>query len=326
MPEVSDKKVIAVVGGLGNQGSGLVHAIVRDGQFKARILTRDPNSDKAKNSVSKYPAGSYELVAADSDNVETLVKAFTGAWGAFCLTNFWEHHSAEREIQQAKNLAEACKAAGIKHAIWSTLEDTRSLFKKRPDIDIKALKGDMIVPHFDAKGGSNHFFIDAGVPTTMLNTCFYSDNWLQMMPPRRGEDGSLSVTVPVPADRKFPSQSVKDIGGVAYGVFKNSSQYVNKSVGTAAENLTIKEYVDSIAKVLGEPIAYNAVPNAVFASFGFPGADDLANMFTFFSEFNKEMMDNRDIALAKKLNPEMETCAEFFQKNAAVLKKNTAKK
>ena len=72
-------------------------------------------------------AAGAEVVSGDLDSVESLKKAFAGAYGVFAVTNFWEHFSAEKEIQQAKNIAEAAKAAGVKHVIWSTLEDTRQL-------------------------------------------------------------------------------------------------------------------------------------------------------------------------------------------------------
>src|SRR5438046_241150 len=121
---MADKKVIAVVGATGAQGGGLVRAIVNDqsGAFSARALTRHPTSDKAK-AMAKEGA---VVAAADLDDVESLKRAFTGAYAAFCVTNFWEHFSPEKEFVQAKNLALAAKDAGIQHAIWSTLEDTRT--------------------------------------------------------------------------------------------------------------------------------------------------------------------------------------------------------
>src|SRR5215510_4162074 len=122
---MADKKIIAVVGATGTQGGGLCQAILADpsGGFAVRAITRDPNKDKAKALV----VNGAQVVKADLDDVESLKKAFAGAHGAFCVTNFWEHFSAEKEKAQAKNLADAAKAVGVKHVIWSTLEDTRKL-------------------------------------------------------------------------------------------------------------------------------------------------------------------------------------------------------
>src|SRR5205814_5115052 len=168
---MADKKVIAVLGSTGSQGSGLVSAILADpnGGFAARAITRDVSKDKAKAMAAK----GAEVVAADLDNVESLKKAFAGAYGVFAVTNFWEHFSGEKEIAQAKNIADAAKAASVKHVIWSTLEDIRK-FMKPDDKRMPMLQQKYRVPHFDAKAEANAYF--SGVPTTFLVTTFYWDN------------------------------------------------------------------------------------------------------------------------------------------------------
>ena len=65
------------------------------------------------------------MVSADIDDVESLTKAFSGAYGAYCVTFYWSHFSPEKEKVEAANMAKAAKAAGLKHVVWSTLEDTR---------------------------------------------------------------------------------------------------------------------------------------------------------------------------------------------------------
>src|SRR6202034_1261504 len=118
---MAEKKVIAVVGATGAQGGGLVRAILADpdGGFAARAITRDPGSDKAQ----ELAALGAEVVAGDVDDEASLRAAFAGAHGAFCVTFFWAHFSPELELQHAANMANAAKAAGVSHVIWSTLED-----------------------------------------------------------------------------------------------------------------------------------------------------------------------------------------------------------
>ena len=182
---MADKKIIAVVGATGSQGSGLVNAILADpnGGFAARALTRDPNKDNAKALAAK----GVEVVQADIDDVESLKQAFAGAHGVYGVTNFWEHFSGEKEIQQAKNIAEAAKAAGVTHVIWSTLEDTRKLMTA-DDKRMPILQGKYRVPHFDAKADANAAF--AGLPATMLVTSFYWDNLYKFaLAPKKNEQG-----------------------------------------------------------------------------------------------------------------------------------------
>src|SRR5881394_2153057 len=101
---MANTKVIAVVGATGAQGGGLARAILSDpsGGFACRAMTRDPNKDTARALAAK----GAEVGRADMDDVESLKKVFAGAHGVFCVTNFWEHFSAEREKAQAKNMAD----------------------------------------------------------------------------------------------------------------------------------------------------------------------------------------------------------------------------
>ncbi len=214
---MAEKKIIAVVGATGQQGSGLVKAILADpsGGFAARAITRNPDSDKAKE-LARLGA---EVVAGDVDNEASLTKAFAGAYGAYCVTFFWDHFSPEKEKAQASAMAKAAKAAGVKHVIWSTLEDSRK-YIPLDDNRMPTLQGKYKVPHFDAKGEADQVFTAAGVPTTFLLTSFYWENFIYFgMGPKKGPDGVLGITLPL-GDKKFPGIASDDIGACAYGIFK----------------------------------------------------------------------------------------------------------
>ena len=308
------KKIIAVAGATGAQGGGLVRAILADtnGPFAVRAITRKPDSDKAR---ALAQAGA-EVVAGDLDDIASLRKAFAGAHGAFCVTNFWEHMSPERELAQAKNLAQGCKDAGIAHAIWSSLEDTR---KRVPLSDgrMPTLKDKYKVPHFDSKGEADAYFREFGVPTTILLTSFYWDNFIGFgMGPKRGPDGKLAITFPM-GDRKLPGIAAEDIGKCAYGVFKRGGELIGKTVGIAGEHLTGAQMAAAFSRAIGQEVGYNAVPPEVYRSFGFPGADDLGNMFQYKAEFETEFCAARDLSLARALNPELQTFDQWLSHNAA---------
>ena len=309
---MADKKTIAVVGATGAQGGGLVRAILADksGEFTARALTRKVDSDKAK-ALKKAGA---EVVQADLDDEESLKKAFAGAYGAFCVTNFWEHFSPEKEYAQAGNMARAAKAAGVEHVIWSTLEDTR---KKVPlsDERMPTLQGKYKVPHFDAKGEADQIFRDVGVPTTFLLTSFYWDNFVYFgVGPKRGPDGKLAITFPMD-DKKLPGIAAEDIGKTALSIFKRGREFIGKTVAIAGEHLSGKELAEKMGKALDKEIRYNPVPADVYRSFGFPGADDMGNMFQFKRDFNDYFVGVRDIESARKLNPEMQTFDKWLERH-----------
>jgi uncharacterized protein YbjT (DUF2867 family) len=307
-----DKKLIAVVGATGAQGGGLARAILADpgGGFAVRALTRDPSKDSAKALADQ----GAEVVEADIDDEASVTQAFEGAYGAYCVTNFWEHFSVDREQAQAGNMARAAKATGLRHVIWSTFEDTRD-WVPLDDDRMPTLQGKYKVPHFDSKAGANHFFTDAGVPTTLLLTSFYWENFIFFgMGPARGEDGVLAVTFPL-GDTKMPSIGVEDIGKFAYEIFKRGDEFIGKTVGVAGEHISGAEMAAALTEALGEKVRYNDVPADVYRGFGFPGADDVGNMFQFKRDFNDDYCSRRDLALVRELNPSVQSFETWLAAN-----------
>jgi uncharacterized protein YbjT (DUF2867 family) len=307
-----DKKIIAVVGATGAQGGGVVNGILSDPKsgFIPRAVTRNVNSDKAKALSSK----GVEVVHADADDLESLKKAFKGAYGAYCVTNYWEYNSPEREKAQAENLAEAAKDAKISHAVWSTLEDSRE-WVPLDDDRMPTLMGKYKVPHFDAKGESDKFFKDAGVPTTFMIVAFYWDNFIYFgMGPQKGPDGKLAITFPMD-DKKLAGIGASDIGKCAYGIFKAGKKYIGQTIGIASDQLTGNEIAEKFSKVLGKEVHYNAVPPDVYRSFGFPAADDIGNMFQFHRDFQKDYLAVRDVERTRSLNPDLKNFDQWLEEN-----------
>lgn len=310
---MSEQKIIAVTGATGAQGGGLVRAILADpaGGFTARAVTRHPDSDAARD----LAALGAEVVQADLDDEASLRRAFAGAHGAFCVTNFWEHFDPERENAQAGNLARAARAAGVFHAIWSTLEDVRQ-YVAVDDDRIPTLAGGYKVPHMDAKGEANALFGEAGVPTTYLHTSFYWDNMITFgMGPASDEDGRLALTLPID-DAKLPSMAASDIGACAYGIFREGESWIGRSVGVAGGHLTGEELAAGLAQALGEPVAYNRVTFAEYRASGVPGADELANMFQFKVEFEEMYCAARDLETSRRLNPGLTSYEGWLEQNA----------
>jgi uncharacterized protein YbjT (DUF2867 family) len=316
---MTDKKVIAIVGATGAQGGGLARAILSDPQseFSVRALTRNVNSDKAKE-LAKLGA---EVVAADLDNAESLEKAFKGAYGVYAVTNFWEHFSPEKEIAQAESIANAAKAAGVKHAIWSSLEDTRNWIPLE-DNRMPTLLGKYKVPHFDAKGESEKFFHQPGLTSTILRTCFYWDNFIYFgSGPAKGPDGKYAITFPM-GDKRLPGIAAADIGKCAYGIFKAGDQHKGKTVSIAGEHLTGAQMASALSKALGIEVNYNDVPADVYRTFGFPGADEMGNMFQFKRDFEADYVGARNLDVARSLNPALQSFETWLDENKSKIPLN----
>jgi len=309
---MAEKKIIAVAGATGAQGGGLARAILSDAksEFGVRALTREVNSEKAQ-ALAKLGA---EVVAADVDDIESLKKAFAGAYGAYCVTFFWAHFSPEKETASAANMAMAAKHEGLQHVIWSTFEDTRH-WVPLSDQRMPTLMGNYKVPHFDSKAEANHFFTDLGVPTTFLLTSFYWDNFIYFgMGPKKGPDGKLAITLPM-GDKKLPGIAAEDIGRCAYGIFKEGAKYIGKTVGVAGEHLTGAQMAAAFTRALGQEVRYNDVPADVYRGLGFPGAADLGNMFQFKRDFQEDYLGARNLDVSRSLNPSLETFDQWLAEN-----------
>lgn len=309
---MAERRVIAVVGATGEQGGGLVRAIASDpsGEFRARALTRDPSSERAQ-ALAALPG--VEVVEADLEEPASIESAFEGAHGAFCVTFFWADMSAATELRHATTMANAAKAAGVSHVVWSTLEDTRRWVT---DDRMPTLQGKYKVPHFDGKEDADQAFRDAGVPTTFLRTAGFWENLIYFgLGPQRGEDGVLALTYPM-GDSKWPGIASEDIGKVALGIFERGSEYIGKTVSVAGEHPTCSEMAEKLSKVLGEEVRYVDVDPDVYRGFGFPGADEIGNMFQFARDFEAVYAGARDLDVARSLNPELQDFDTWLARNA----------
>jgi uncharacterized protein YbjT (DUF2867 family) len=312
------KKIIAVVGATGSQGGGLVRAILADGEYGVRALTRNPGS------AQDLVAAGAEVVAADLDDEASLRAAFEGTYGAFVVTNYWVQRTpeqesarsrAEMELEQAGNAARAARDAGVQQVIWSTLEDTRQHFgadERVPSLDDGRFK----VPHFDAKGEANELFTKYGVPTTFLQTTFYYEAFTIGAWPARNADGELELTLPM-NEEPLSGIASEDIGRTALGIFKRGTEFVGRTVSIAGDHLTGKEYAAILSRALGEPVTYRPYTWDEFRQSGFPSAVETANMFQFYAEDSDRFTGDRDLELVRELNPALQSFETWAEQNKA---------
>ncbi|HEY3561172.1 MAG TPA: NmrA/HSCARG family protein [Kribbella sp.] len=316
-------KLIAVVGATGAQGGALVRAILTDpsGEFAVRALTRNPDSAGAK----ELAAAGAEVVAADLDDEASVRAAFDGAYGAFVVTNYWAPLSAdeeatrtraEMELAQAENAARAARDAGVRHLVWSTLEDTRPFFAGRDDVP-SLDDGRYTVPHFDAKGEADELFTKYAVPTTFLRTTFYFDAFVTTMPPARNADGKLTISFPMGGQR-LSGVASDDIGRTALAILKRP-ELIGETVSIAGDHLTGEQYAAALADVLGEEVVYHAPTVEEYRAYPFPMAVEMANMFQFYAENHDEFTSARDLAKVRELNPDLQSFENWLDLHKADL-------
>ncbi|MCW3091721.1 MAG: NmrA-like family domain containing 1 [Ferruginibacter sp.] len=291
------KPIILVTGATGAQGGSVAHALLQAGKFKVRALTRDAASSKA---MTLAEAGA-EVVEGSLDDIKTLRQAMKDCYGVFGVTNYWEHF--ENEYRHGKNLIDAVSQSAIKHFVFSSLPDYFKLSQET-----------LSVPHCDIKGQLQEYTRALGIPATFVHIAYYYENFLSFFPPQKGNDGDYYFGFPQ-GDTRLSMISVEDMGGVVAPIFDYPDEYIGRIVGLVGEDKTCHEYAAEMSEVLGKNIHYNYIPRDEYAAYGFPGAEELANMF----EVQRLYIPNRQLQLIETygLNPETQTFKTWLKKNKA---------
>ncbi|GGU23786.1 NmrA/HSCARG family protein [Lentzea flava] len=307
---MTEKKIVAVVGATGVQGGAVARALLADGEFAVRALSRSTSSAAAEELAGL----GAEVVAADLYDVGSLRKAFDGAYGAYLVTPFFTHLSAAKELEEVGNLVEA--ARGLEHVVWSTLEDTREAISLDDD-RMPTLDGKYKVPHFDVKGGeADALFEQAGLPTTYVRLSFYWNNLLRDLAPRRGEDGTLRLSLPM-GESRISGIAGEDIGKAVVSVLKRPAETIGRTIGLGSEHLTGDEVAAAFSEVLGEKVEYAPLSHNDFRALGFPAAEELGNMFQYYTEFSEHVLSRRDVELTRSFVPSWLTLKEFLAAHRA---------
>ncbi|OKS88092.1 NmrA/HSCARG family protein [Mucilaginibacter polytrichastri] len=257
-----EKQTIVVIGATGSQGKGIVNALINEGSFNVRAITRNPE---------KYTGQAGEAVYADLQNLQSLKDAFTNAYGVFVVTNFWE---GADEIAQGKNAIEAAKATGVKHFIWSTL----------PNVEIIS-EAAFEVPHFTDKAKVDDLVKSAGFKyTTFVQPPFYYQNLVGMLGPQPKQDGTTGWTLPIdPAKKAIHMSDINDLGKAVTGAFLQPEKVGNGSYLSVATELNSFNDIIEAYKANGKEYSFSQVPVELFSTF-FEGAKELAEMFEYFEK------------------------------------------
>ena len=253
-------KTIVVIGATGAQGKGVVNALVNEGTFQVKAVTRNPE---------QYSGDANEAVFADLNDLESLKTAFAGAYGVFVVTNFWE---GADELAQGENAVNAAKAAGVEHFIWSTL----------PNVEVIS-DGAFDVPHFTNKAKVDNLINEAGFKyVTFVQPPFYYQNLVGAIAPQPMQDGTTGWTLPIdPTKKAIHMADINDLGKVVAGAFLHpelagNGEYVALSTGLYSFNDVIEAFSAN-----GKTVGFTHVPREVFAGF-FEGAKEYAEMFGYF--------------------------------------------
>ena len=322
--EEQKKKIIAVFGATGAQGGAVLRALLATSDYSVRAVTRNPNSEKAK---ALAELDGVEMVQADANDLEQVTQALEAAYGAFFVTNPFDPTSCatpDMECHQAKNFATAAETVGLKHAIWSTTENPLDDIGDDSDI-IPSLTHptsdggtkDYKVPHFENKAIGDQYFEKVSIPTTYVLPGFFYDNFFSYFPiDRDAKTGSLGFCIPT-GDAAIPMVSSNDIGKFVCAIFQAGPfAHASQKLGIAAEHLTMDEVAKVLSTVLDEPVKNNPYVTAeMLATFGFPGCQEISNMFLYERDYSEQYRSKRSVEATKKVCGDLTTFAKYAEEN-----------
>jgi len=257
------KQLIVVTGATGEQGGSLIRALLRQGKFAIRGVTRNVSAEKA---VALQKQG-VEMVQGDLSDPQSIENALKGAYGFYLLTQFWEH-GHEKELQQGKQAADAAVKAGVQHLVFSGLEDA-----------VKLTGGKNKVDHFTYKAYVEDYIRTLNIPYTFVHACFYYENF-QKFGMLQKKDDALSICLPT-GDNKMGMVAVADIGEIVAAVFAQRDKYLGKTVIMESDYISIPEFIAAFEEVYGKKIQWQPVDVETYDKFPFPGAHEMADMFDF---------------------------------------------
>nr|XP_054752173.1 nmrA-like family domain-containing protein 1 [Lytechinus pictus] len=260
-------KLITVFGATGIQGGSLVRALLQDGSYKVRGITRNVESEKAKTLAQQ----GVEMVKASMDDAASLEKAMEGSYGVFAVTNYWELMDQAKETEMGKNMVDVARKVGVKHFVFSGLQSVKKAIGKP-------------CPHLEGKAEVEEYMFASGLPASSVRYAMYMDNIWAALTPQKVADGEFVWNVPM-ENKAVDMIYAGEAGRAVAAIFKNPDQYIGKSVGLSGDRKTMSQYCDILNAIL-EAESVHVSPTQMtakeFSQMPFPAADDLGVMFEFF--------------------------------------------
>jgi uncharacterized protein YbjT (DUF2867 family) len=292
---MSTKPIILVFGATGAQGGSVVNYLLEDGKFQIRAVSRNVNSENAQALVKR----GVEVVAGDfSSGIPD--SAFSGVTGVFLNINFWDPSSMHKEYEQSVPIVDAALKAGVTHFVYSSLANSEA-----------ESNGKFKVAHFTTKAKVEAYIKGKSFKYTAFPApAFYFQNYRGFFPAKADSDGNLSVTMPL-STKPIDGIDITQFGGVVTAIFNYPEKYNGKFIAVAGETISPQACIDAISERIGKPIKLNLIPLETFATFPFPGAEELAEMFGWFNEYGY-YGKHSDVEEGKRIDPTLRNFKEFL--------------
>jgi uncharacterized protein YbjT (DUF2867 family) len=292
--QMGSKPIIAVFGGTGAQGKGVVKSLLNSGRFAVRILTRDPNK---KKSCNKFANMGVSIVTGDMHKPDDVRRFLNGVYGVYLMTDFFNPESKGKEDLICRQVAQLAKEAGVRHFVWSTLPNVGKISGGRYD-----------VPHFTDKANGNKFVKQMGFPCwTFVLPAFYYQNFATFFAPKR-ENDVLTWTLPMAEDKYLTAVDVRDIGPTVAQIFNNPQMYNMKKIPIAGDHLHPQDYIIKLGLISKRPVKIVLITPEQFAKQN----REMAAMFAYFQDHGF-YGPKGDWTLGRQVYPRMNTWEQYLR-------------
>ena len=275
------ERLIVVTGATGKQGGAVARSLLNRG-FRIRALTRNPQKPEAQALADR----GAEVVQGDMEDRSAMERALEGAYGVFSVQNYWET-GYDGEVQQGKTVADAAKAAGVEHFVYSSVGSAHRQTG---------------IPHFESKWEIEEHVRQIGLPYTIFRPTVFMQNWEWTREMILG--GTLAQ--PFDPDKPFQQVAVEDVGAFAAIAFENPDRWIGREVDLAGDEQSMTEIADTFSRVIGREVSYYQVPWDQFEEQ--MGTEATVNM-----RWINDVGYEADIAALRQEHPELTTFERYLR-------------
>ena len=273
---------ILVTGATGQQGGAVLRHLRTQG-FAVQALTRDVDSPAARTLATT----GVGVIQGHFDDRASLERALDGAYGAYAVQTPWQSGGVESELRQGIAFADAAKAAGIQHLVYSS---------------VGSADRQTGIPHFESKYQIEEHIRVIGLPHTILRPVFLMENFLS------NRDAIVSGTLaePLMTATQLQLVAVDDIGAFAALAFAEPEQWIGRAIELAGDELTMPQAAERLGRVIGRPVQYVQVPMAEFRR---TMGEEMARMFTWFNQVGY----GADLPALRAIYPALTTLEQWLR-------------
>jgi nucleoside-diphosphate-sugar epimerase len=181
----------------------------------------------------------------------------------YSVQNFWET-GYQREIDQGIGFADAAKAAGVEHFVYSSVASAHR---------------NTGLAHFESKWLIEEHVRASGMPHTIFRPVWFMENWEG--PFLRPYILSGTLALPLSPDVNFQQIAVDDVGTFAAHAFEHRDQWLGRALDIGGDESSIAAVAETFARVIGRAVTYQQVP---WEEYRKAAGDEYHDMFRWFED------------------------------------------